>query len=127
MTEKQQHDINVDQSGLKTGEKLVISRDSQGRVSEIKKVSTSCWVVTAHYGDPFHPNVCLIRDARDNLKENPIIGWLVKISDIIYQSIGKSRFGKWWIHSVHENQSSVPKNVSHFISEFILVIIKVNK
>jgi hypothetical protein len=122
MAEKQEHDISIDQTGLKTGEKLVFSRDSQGRVTEVKKESTSCWIVTAHYGDPLHPDVCLIRDARDDFMKIPALGLAVSIADKIYQTIGESLFGRWWVYRVKEHQLSLPNKISHFVSSFLLMV-----
>lgn len=38
-------------NNLRKGEKIVIRRDSKGRVTEIEKKNSSCWVVTATFGE----------------------------------------------------------------------------
>jgi hypothetical protein len=97
--ERQQYDVTVDHSGLKKGEKLIVRRDSQGRVREIEKTD-SCWVATAYFGSPVHPEVQKLRVFRNNLIILPRFGYLFLGLNNIYHMIGRTGFGKWWAKGV---------------------------
>jgi len=118
-----EHDVNINPTGLKSGEKLKYKYDDKGRISSISKGS-KCWVVTAYYGDPNDINVCLIRDKRDSLKEAPYIGQIIKTIDRIYQYIGESKFGKWWIKNVEKGNSTIPNKISRVICILLLKFAK---
>ena len=119
-----EHDVNINPTGLKSGEKLEYKYDDKGRISSVTKGSSNCWVVTAYYGDPNHTNVCLIRDKRDSLKETPYIGELIKTIDNLYQYIGKSKFGEWWIRNVEKGNSTIPNKISKAICLLLLKFAK---
>lgn len=55
-----------------------------------------CWFVTAFYGESYHPCVCEIRDFRNKLMHNPIIGKSVTSANIYYLSLETSLLGQHW-------------------------------
>lgn len=72
----------------------------------------SCWIVTAFYGDPFHPDVVAIRDFRSSLVEVPFLGkWVSSINDG-YHFLGKTTFGVWWRDEVARSKYSIPHILS---------------
>ena len=86
---KSQHDINIDQTGLKKGEKLIIRRDEKGRVTEIEK-RDACWVVTACYGEKSHELLYVTKACRKRFATNP----LMMASWYLYRKIGH-RLAVW--------------------------------
>ena len=108
--------IHIDVEGLKKDEKLDLRYDSNGRLREIRKkhVHTLCWIATAYYGDPFHPDVVALRAWRDTLKKRPDGFWM-RMLDAAYQAIGKSQAGQWWIHHLTQNPDGIPARVSHLV------------
>ena len=120
--------ISVDVSNLKKGEKLVYNYDDKGRVSEIsRQESSSCWVVTAYYGHPYHSNVCSIRELRENLIGNNYFGFLFRFINNLYLYIGQTKFSNWWVKKVEEDRLSIPYKISKKLCEFLLKIPKSTK
>lgn len=74
---RHENDIPVDTSNLKPGERIIITRDKQGRVTEIQKVN--CWVVTATFGKSSRELVQVRRGCRNRFVYNPLMlpGWCV--------------------------------------------------
>lgn len=121
-------DLNVDTSGLKTGEKFVYTRDDKGRVTEVRKEavktdSGGCWIATAYYGDPLHCEVCTLRNKRNSLMEKPYIGFFVTVINNLYQFIGKSHFGKDWAKKAGR-EGTIQNSMSAFICKSLLKISK---
>ncbi len=56
----------------------------------------SCWVATAFYGSANDPRVNALRELRNSLIKQKLLGSFVKELNIIYHKIGHSRFGNWW-------------------------------
>ena len=59
-----------------------------------------CWLATAYFGDPLHPDVVLLRRWRDSRiagrSDQEIGKVLVRLANTAYLSLGRTRFGIWW-------------------------------
>jgi hypothetical protein len=84
------------------------------------KDKDSCWVVTAYYGHPDHPNVQAIRELRERLVADSKLSAAVLSANKIYQQIGQSRFGQWWRLQVTEAPLSLPKLLSAAICGLLM-------
>ena len=58
--------------------------------------SGSCWVATAYYGHPNHPEVNILREARDRMIAGSRLGPLVVGLNRLYHRIGRSSIGQYW-------------------------------
>lgn len=56
-----------------------------------KSQSDKCWIFSAYYGDPQHPNVEEIRLLRDSLISDSYLGPAIKALNILYQKAGNTR------------------------------------
>ena len=111
---------------LKVGETVEIIRDQYDKITGFRKVETSstCWIVTANYGSPMHPNVCIIRNYREALKKKAVIGKFIVAIDRLYRLVGISCIGQWWIRTTTCKRNSIPAKVSSFLSKVFLYLAK---
>jgi len=113
MSEGDKKNINVDVTGLQTNEKLVYEYDDQGRLKSVSKVNRDeCWVVTAYYGTPLDPNVCVVRAWRDSLMEVPFWGLIAKAINRLYKYLGKTMFAVWWKAKLNDGKTNFPRIVT---------------
>jgi len=55
-----------------------------------------CWIATAYFGDPYHPDVKTLRAARNYYTAS---GWfrpLVRGCNRLYYAIGRTKPARWW-------------------------------
>lgn len=87
------------------------------------KDKDSCWVVSAYYGNPYHPNVQTIRELRDSLLAKPLLGPVIEQVNVSYYRLGESAFGSWWRRQLADSQNNLPRLLSACICRFLLLII----
>lgn len=90
----------------------------QNRGSQHQKSgsNSSCWIATAYYGDLYHPKVVILRDFRDDLREQRFIGPVISLLNTFYYAIGKTTFGRWWGASVRTKKHFSAVVSRHLIS-----------
>lgn len=66
------------------------------KVRKRGKGGSSCWVVTAYYGDPDHPHVCAIRALRSAWLADPRLRPLATGLNRLYLRVGAGAVGRWW-------------------------------
>lgn len=134
MKNKKIEKVKIDES-LKKGERLVYKRDDKGNIKEVIKTDKTfdpdvdCWVVTAYYNsNPNDINVILIRNFRDNHIANPIYGKLVKRLDILYKSLYRYKFAKWWRGKLSSSENdNLIKVITGVLCKLLLVAAKYRK
>ena len=116
-------DIVVHTGDLKTGEKVIVDRDAEGRIQQVRKVEArDCWIVTAYYGEPRHPNVEAIRHLRQTLIATAVCGSVVNRVNTAYLRLGRTRIGRWWRSELAIGQNRIVKYSSQLLCMMLMWI-----
>ncbi len=103
-------------------------RDTRDNIEKMKSNGgssrSSCWIATAYYGHPHHPEVEIMRAYRNNLLQKKVIGTSIKHINNIYHRIGESSFGQNWASNISSKENSFKKIVSAFALKIFKAIIK---
>ena len=83
------------------GTKVIERKRSSGDTEYVVRADpnygkTDCWVATAYFGDPFHPDVKALRAARDYFASGRRLGPLTRSCNRLYYALGRTAFGQWW-------------------------------
>lgn len=82
---------------------------------------SSCWIVTAYYGNPYHPSVESIKALRAYLMSLPVVGQGVAQINGVYQRVGEASFGRWWVTKLSDSHTNFPKLLSRLICYALLM------
>ncbi len=70
------------------GTKVIERKRASGDIEYVVRkdpsyAKTDCWIATAYFGDPYHPNVELLRAFRDRQSSHKWLRWIVRPSSVI--------------------------------------------
>lgn len=103
------------------GRKIVERENMWGQKEYLNRPDSGCWVATAYYKDPLHPEVEFLRSKRAEFLTSNTWGQITHWVNTIYFAIGRSAFGKWWATGASADtgfRRAISKHILNFLKWF---------
>lgn len=102
-------------------------RDQERAKRSSQSSGGSCWIVTAYYGDSWHPDVCRIRELRDTFLTNPLLGDVVRYLNVLYLRFGRMKVGMAWRDSIQDQRSRFARPIAASMCRILLFLAKLRE